>query len=258
MIRTRKLNEQEARMYAELISIKEILANFPTGIVSYVSDTYDLWKVCSEIFPLIKNEILSRNGKLVIRPDSGDPVDIVCGTIKQEWQNEQATLPQEKGVVELLWDIFGGTVNSKGYKVLDSHIGVIYGDSISRERAESICQRLADKGFASSNIVFGVGSYTYNYNTRDSLGIAIKSTYCEVDGVPREIFKDPVTDNGIKKSARGLLKVESLNEEYILQDRVSQNEENSGELKEIYVDGKLLKDYTLSEIRERLESKMKN
>lgn len=261
----------------ELDGFKRILDTFPTGIVSIVSDSFDLWEVCTTFCKTLKDQILSRNGKLVIRPDSGDPVDIVCGVETKDINGElyhvddiaepyhgkylvrvdskpiKPNSPEIKGVVELLWDTFGGTINSKGYKVLDSHIGVIYGDSISRERAESICQRLADKGFASSNIVFGVGSYTYNYNTRDSLGIAIKSTYCEVDNVPREIFKDPVTDNGIKKSARGLLKVESLNKEYILKDRVSQNEENSGELKEVYVDGKLLKDYILSEIRERLE-----
>jgi nicotinamide phosphoribosyltransferase len=260
----------------EIDAFERILDQFPSGIVSIVSDSFDLWEVCTTFVTQLKDKILSRNGKLVIRPDSGNPVDIVCGIETKDINGElynvddiaepyhgkhlvmvgskpiKPNSPEIKGVVELLWDVFGGTINSKGYKVLDSHIGVIYGDSISRERAESICQRLADKGFASSNIVFGIGSYTYNYNTRDSLGIAVKSTYCEVNGEEREIFKDPVTDDGIKKSARGLLKVELIDGNYVLKDRVSKEEENEGELKVVFENGKLLKDYSLNEIRQRL------
>lgn len=78
--------------------------------------------------------------------------------------------PEDKGVIELLWDTFGGTINSKGYKELDPHIGAIYGDSITLDRAEQICNRLEKKGFASTNIVYGIGSYTYTYNTRDTEG----------------------------------------------------------------------------------------
>lgn len=236
----------------EIEAFERMLDLFPEGIVSVVSDSFDLWEVCTTFMVKLKDKIIARNGKLVIRPDSGDPVDIVCGTMEQERQNEQAVLPQEKGVVELLWDVFGGTVNSKGYKVLDSHIGVIYGDSISRERAEAICQRLADKGFASSNIVFGIGSYTYNHNTRDSLGIAIKSTYCEVDGESRDIYKDPVTDSGMKRSAKGLLRVDLIDNEYVLRDSVSKDEEKEGELITVYENGKLLVDHTLQQIRDRL------
>jgi nicotinamide phosphoribosyltransferase len=238
----------------ELDAFERILDQFPTGIVSIVSDSFDLWSVCTDFCVKLKDKILSRDGRLVIRPDSGDPVDIVCGTLKQEWKSENPTLPQEKGVVELLWDVFGGKINSKGYKELDPHIGVIYGDSISRERAASICERLAIKGFASNNVVFGIGSYTYNYNTRDSLGIAVKSTYCEVDGVPREIFKDPITDDGIKKSARGLLMVDiDENGDYILKDRVSEKEEKMGYLTPVFLDGQLLEDYELGMIRAKVD-----
>jgi nicotinamide phosphoribosyltransferase len=260
----------------EIEAFERILDLFPTGIVSVVSDSFDLWKVCTEFCSNLKNKILSRKGKLVIRPDSGDPVDIVCGIetvdvngelydikdVAERWPGDHLVRdgskpicpnsPEHKGVVELLWDVFGGRINSKGYKELDPHIGVIYGDSISRERAENICSRLASKGFASSNVVFGIGSYTYNHNTRDSLGIAVKSTYCEVEGVPREIFKDPVTDDGVKKSARGLLKVELENEEYVLRDMVSPEEEKNGELRHVFLDGHLLVDWTLEQIRERL------
>jgi nicotinamide phosphoribosyltransferase len=262
----------------ELDSFDRILDIFPSGIVSIVSDSFDLWEVCTTFVTKLKDKILSRDGKLVIRPDSGDPVDIVCGVeyVEHEGrkysQRDGSWLDNEhfvlnypmakpltdnecKGVVELLWDVFGGTTNNKGYKVLDSHIGVIYGDSISLERADAICKRLERKGFASNNVVFGIGSYTYNYNTRDSLGIAVKSTYCVVNGENRNIFKDPVTDDGLKKSARGLLKVEVVNDEYVLFDEVSIEQENEGELKTVYENGKLIVDHNLKDIRDRLQNK---
>ena len=240
----------------EIVAFERMLDLFPNGIISVVSDSFDLWLVCTFFMIKLKDKILARNGKLVIRPDSGDPVDIVCGvnTAGPDYDKNYAvyTVEQTKGVVELLWDAFGGTINSKGYKVLDSHIGVIYGDSISRERAEAICRRLEAKGFASNNVVFGIGSYTYNYNTRDSLGIAVKSTYCEVDGEARNIFKDPVTDDGMKKSARGLLRIDLVEGEYVLRDEVTEEEEAGGELKVVYENGKLLVDHTLQEIRNRV------
>lgn len=134
---------------------------FPKGILSIVSDTFDLWKLITEYLPANKEAIMARDGKLVIRPDSGDPVDIVCGTYRgseyQKLENRDKWTPQEKGVIELLWDIFGGTINEQGYKVLDQHIGAIYGDSITPERQVQIYERLAAKGFAATNIVLGIG-----------------------------------------------------------------------------------------------------
>jgi nicotinamide phosphoribosyltransferase len=186
----------------ELGSYRRLLTDvYPNGLVSVVSDTWDLWNVLTVVLPELKDEIMARDGKLVIRPDSGDPADIICGDrLPVIWP----ITPAHKGVIELLWDTFGGTVNAKGYKELDSHIGAIYGDSITRERANDICQRLAAKGFASSNIVFGVGSYTYQFQTRDTFGFALKSTAVTINGEERAIFKDPVTDTGgVKKSLTG-------------------------------------------------------
>ncbi|CAL2083426.1 Nicotinamide phosphoribosyltransferase [Tenacibaculum sp. 190524A02b] len=219
---------------------------YPKGVVSIVSDTWDLWKVLTEYLPNLKQEVLNRDGKVVIRPDSGNPVDIICGNPNGK------TIEEQKGVVELLWDIFGGNTNSKGYKELDTHIGAIYGDSITLERAEQICERLKQKGFASTNVVLGIGSFTYQYNTRDTFGFAMKATYGEVDGEGREIFKDPVTDDGTKKSAKGLLKITLENGVYKLNDQVNWKEENKGELREVFKDGKLLIDDTLQDIRKRL------
>jgi nicotinamide phosphoribosyltransferase len=252
----------------------------------------------------LKEEILARkDGKLVIRPDSGDPVDILCGDRGHSWnrtdykelqdengnylvdfygeleynEGKVVTPNQYKGVIELLWDVFGGTVNEQGYKVLDPHIGAIYGDSITIERADEICRRLEAKGFASTNVVLGIGSFTYQYNTRDTFGFAMKATYVEIleekitdygnpgDEVPvrvkvgREIFKDPITDDGMKKSATGLLQVTRLKgahgvSNYVLRDKVSWEEENEGDLKPLYLNGTFVNTTTLTAIRERLKT----
>lgn len=221
---------------------------YPNGIVSIVSDTWDLWKVLTEYLPALKSEILARDGKVVIRPDSGDPVDIICGNPNGKTEIER------KGVVESLWETFGGTVNNKGYKELDGHIGAIYGDSITLDRATQICERLKEKGFASTNVVLGIGSFTYQYNTRDTFGFAMKATYGEVDGVGRAIFKDPITDDGTKKSAKGLIKIIKENGVYSLVDQVTWEEEKEGEMKEVFRDGKLLIDLTLKEIRATIKT----
>ena len=164
----------------ELGTFKRLMQTYPKGILSVVSDTWDLWNVITNILPKLKEQILGRDGKLVIRPDSGDPVDILCGLNTRDKEVSHTHNDAEyKGVIELLWDIFGGTINSQGYKVLDSHIGAIYGDSITTERAEEICRRLESKGFASTNVVFGIGSFTYQYNTRDTFGFAMKATYVD-------------------------------------------------------------------------------
>ncbi|HIP33687.1 MAG TPA: nicotinate phosphoribosyltransferase [Crocinitomix sp.] len=220
---------------------------YPNGIVSIVSDTWDLWKVLTEYLPNLKQEVLARDGKVVVRPDSGDPVDIICGNPNGK------TIEERKGVIELLWETFGGVTNEKGYKELDSHIGAIYGDSITLDRATQICERLKEKGFASTNVVLGIGSFTYQYNTRDTFGFAMKATYGEVAGEGREIYKDPITDDGTKKSAKGLMKIIKENGEYKLIDQVSWEEEKQGELREVYRDGQLLIDEKLSEIRLRVK-----
>ena len=235
----------------EVETFRRLLETYPTGILSVVSDTWDLWKVCTEHVVTLKEEILARNGKLVIRPDSGDPADILCGDLELSPANLS---PARKGVIELLWDVFGGTINEQGYKVLDTHIGAIYGDSITIERANEICKRLEAKGFASTNVVLGIGSFTYQYNTRDTFGFAMKATYVEVDGVGREIFKDPITDDGTKKSATGLLSVVQINDDKIqLVDKVDWGLEEKSMLQTIYKNGEYFNTASLEEIRSRLK-----
>jgi nicotinamide phosphoribosyltransferase len=161
-----------------------------------------------------------------------------------------------KGAIELLWETFGGTVNDKGFKVLDEHIGLIYGDSITLERADDILNRLKDKGFASSNVVFGVGSFTYQYITRDTFGMAIKATYGEVNGVGQNIQKDPATDDGTKKSLCGRVMVYKDKDtgNITVKDRCDDREETLGMLKTVFLNGKLTKFTTLEEVRERIAS----
>ena len=294
--------------------IKKLVTEiYPTGIVSVVSDGYDYWNVILNILPKLKDEILARPvnefgmSKVVIRPDSGDPVRIICGynyltavdVIDLENQcdvlytNDKLhtadqvvkmtdgrfykfeveyyrdadgvrsveigeEIPEHivMGSVQCLWDTFGGTVNNKGFATLDSHIGLIYGDSITLARAEEILKRLSARGFASDNIVFGVGSYTYQYNTRDTLGFAMKATNIVVNGKDMPLWKDPKTDDGTKRSAKGLLFVYAHvgTGKLTCQDQMTRRYERGGELKTIFLDGKMVNTKTLEEIRLKLKN----
>lgn len=158
-----------------------------------------------------------------------------------------------KGAVECLYDIFGGDVNAKGFKTLNQRVGVIYGDSITLSRADAILKRLMDKGFSAANIVFGVGSYTYQYITRDTFGMAMKATFGVVNGEDREIFKDPATGDGVKKSAKGLLRVEKIDGKFVLFDQQDWESETQGDMYTVFYNGKLIYKQTLSDIRARLK-----
>lgn len=242
----------------EAETIRRLMKVYPTGILSVVSDTWDFWNLVGNILPVLKDEIMTRDGKLVIRPDSGDPVKIICGDITASYSNPHAI----KGLIESLWDTFGGTVNAAGYKVLDSHIGAIYGDSITLTRAAQICEGLKAKGFASTNIVFGIGSFTYQYNTRDTFGFAMKATSVTINGDEKQIFKNPKTDSGIKKSQKGrviVFKEEGSEEIKFLDNLTSDDVEEYSNInmhKEIFRDGKLLVDDTFANIRARLDSQV--
>lgn len=252
---------------AEWLNLKRWLRLYGEGILSIVSDTFDLWKLITFILPRLKDEIVLRNGKLVVRPDSGDPVDIICGTYQPHHgdYNQRNQNPEFKGVIELLADGFGYTINEQGYKVLPSYIGAIYGDSITLDRQIEIYERLAAKGFASTNIVLGIGSYTYQYNTRDTCGFAAKGAWFEtkenVEGAGLDelleifgnnIYKDPITDDGTKKSLKGFQLVYlDENGEYQVESEVSEERAYSSEniLHVIYNDGDFYNETTLTKVR---------
>ena len=273
-------NSEDPRLEAEKAYLGRLLNDvYPSGFFSYVSDTYNLWDVCTKVLPSHKDKIMSRDGRVVVRPDSGDPVDILCGyntkTFFDDYKGidkpvrlrDESDTPYyneiNKGVIELLWETFGGTVNSKGYKVLDSHIGCLYGDAITLERAQEICERLEKKGFASSNVVLGIGSYTYNMNTRDTFGFALKTTYGVVNGKELLLYKDPITDDGTKKSQKGrviVLRDENGDLTYIdnlykseWEKRVNNGED---ELRTVFKDGKVMNTQSFDMVRATLKHEL--
>lgn len=260
---------------------------YPSGFVSIVSDTWNLWDVLTKIAPSLKAEIEARDGRVILRPDSGIPERIICGyrvkdvdvlpSTISKWMEINATDDDEcdalrtldgrvfdlhgkelseneiKGCIRLLDEHFGSTVNEKGYKVLNPKVGLIYGDAIYYERAQNICELLKQMGYATTNIVLGIGSWTFQYNTRDTFGIACKATWAQVNGTARELFKDPITDDGTKKSARGLLCVYKDTDGTLrLKDRCTREEEEASLMHVVYEDGVAtnLQDYR--EIRKRL------
>jgi nicotinamide phosphoribosyltransferase len=233
--------EAEAALFHRLLDL------YPGGIVSVVSDTFDLWNVLEFILPVFKAQIEARDGKLVIRPDSGDPEKILCGNPAGR------TVAEQRGVIPLLWETFGGTTNTKGFRELNSHIGAIYGDSITLDRAEAILSNLKRQGFAASNVVFGVGSYTYQYVTRDTFGSAMKATWAEVNGKGVNLFKDPVTDDGTKKSATGRLAVLGGDgEDLYLVEKADYQTEAQSLLKPIWRDGRFIVHQSFDSVRENL------
>ena len=236
----------------EVSFVKRLLTEiYPNHSFSMVSDSYDYWNLVDNILPQVKEEILAHNGFISIRGDSGDPVQIVTET------------------VEHLWNIFGGTVNSKGYKVLNSHVKAIYGDSITPQRCEAIYDILVRKGFACNNVNLGVGSFSmqcleefdghdtaFRPYTRDTYGIAVKATYAEdKDGNPIMIFKNPKTDTGkFKKSQRGCCCVTFDGDKYSYVDGLTFAEHNTDDncLIPVFANGTMLKEYTLNEVRQNL------
>lgn len=230
----------------ELPTFRHLMTTHPDTMLSIVADTTDFWRNIRETLPQLKAQIMARpdNAKVIIRPDSGDAFSIICGDPLADSEHEQ------KGLIECLWDIFGGSINTKGYKVLDSHIGAIYGDGINFDKMMRILEGLKAKGFASSNIVFGVGSLTYQNNTRDTLGFAVKATSIIINGVEKAIFKNPKTDKGLKKSQKGRVKVLSPD---LVVDGLTAQDDFSDDLLELrFENGRLVNPTNFNQIRQRL------
>ncbi|HAU87911.1 MAG TPA: nicotinate phosphoribosyltransferase [Lachnospiraceae bacterium] len=284
----------------EKTQISRLLSTiYPNRSFSMVSDSYDYWNLVTNILPELKDQILRHNGTLFIRGDSGDPVEILAGkeiydvedieledpfeynfgdilydTSKQKYYTvekdsfiEYELTPSDRGTVWCLWQIFGGTINSKGYKVLDSHIRAIYGDSITPIRARRIYERLMKNGFACNNVTLGVGSFSmqclqesenkYQPYTRDTFGIAVKATYAEdKDGNPIFIFKNPKTDpDSIKKSQKGCCCVFDSEVGLQYKDGLTWAESQKNNLLEtVFIDGSIVKPQTITEIRERVNT----
>jgi len=237
----------------EITMIKRLLTEiYPHNTFTMVSDSYDYWNLVNNILPQCKEEILNHDGIFMVRGDSGDPVEVVTKTVFK------------------LWDIFGGTVNSKGYKVLNPHVKAIYGDSITLARAWQIYTILKENGFAACNVSLGVGSFSMQCFesfdaagnsilspfTRDTLNFAIKATYCETrDGLCVPIFKNP-KEMAFKKSNKGCIAVYRDDDGNLFaQDQrtfAEVSDDRDNQLIPVFRDGKMLMEYSLSSIRNRL------
>ena len=232
----------------EITFVKRLLTElYPNTSFSMVSDTYDYWNMIDNIIPACKDEIMSHNGKLLVRPDSGDIVYITIETIQR------------------LWNTFGGTVNDKGYKVLDPHIGLIYGDGCTINKVTEIYKELEHLGFAATNVVFGVGAFCFHalfdpHNkmtviTRDTFGMAMKATYGEFGDKRLFIYKDPKTDKGnLKKSHKGCCAViKNQDGTFSCEDKhYGMVPEEKTELKTVFIDGVVNRLQTFRDIRENL------
>ena len=252
----RKLGFTDNILDAEKESIKDICTRlYPKGIVSYVSDSEDYFGVIGKILPELKDVILSREEdslglcKFVVRPDSSPktPLEIICG--------DPATTDtyENKGTLQILWEEFGGTINEKGYKVINPKVGIIYGEAIDIELQDKIYETMVSQGWCVSNVLFGVGSWGYlDRSSRDSYSQALKGTDSIVNGEQISMQKNPKTALNSKKSAKGLLRVELEDGKYVLYDQQSPEQEQQGELQTVFKDGELLRKTTLSEIRQRV------
>lgn len=271
----RQATPEEKIEIGEFLYFKRLITEiYPTGIVSLVSDSYDFWRVIENFLPKLKNDILARDGRVVIRPDSGDPVDIICGLrtnshfhtrmkegkyyccynpFDDNAEYVEVSEGQYYGAYYMLGKIFGWNTTSNGYRYPSTKVGLLYGDSITLERQKQIYMRLENAHMAACNLVLGVGSFSYQYASRDSLGFAIKATACVINGELKEIFKHPKTDDGTKNSLKGLIAVYQDDKgKYYAVDQVSEKEEQKGCLETVFLNGILTKDYSLSEIRKRI------
>lgn len=233
----------------EITLLRRLLTEiYPNASFSAVLDSYDYWNIIDNVLPQLKPEIMAHNGCMLMRGDSGDCVEVVTKTVFR------------------LWDIFGGTVNSKGYKVLDPHVKAIYGDSITLQRCEEIYEILKNAGFACSNVALGVGSFSFQCVeedgilkpfTRDTFSSCIKATYCEINGEPHPIFKNP-KDGGFKKSQKGCCVVRAdVNGELSFDDGYTWAEASGhryNKLVPVFRDGVLLKEQSLTEVRNVLHN----
>lgn len=232
----------------ELDYIINMIAKHPTGIISLVADTYNLWRFITKYLPIVRDLILARDGIFVVRPDSGNQKDIICGN------QSLATEAERKGAIRCMMDIFGYSVNSKGYMVSNPKVGLIYGDGFYWDRYVDVLETMKQQKLASSNLVVGIGGLLLQNQSRDTQGFTIKAIYSEdEDGTHNELFKDPITDPG-KKSLMGLLRVEKVGNEFHTYDHQTKEQEAQGELITTFENSKIVRRFTLDQVREELES----
>jgi nicotinamide phosphoribosyltransferase len=218
--------------YNESQAYENMLRQYSSGVVSIVADSYDVFYACKNLFgDVLKGLILSRDGVIVIRPDSGDPNTVV---IK---------------VLEILWDSFGGIINDKGYKVLNPHIRVIQGDGMTPQTIVTLLQRIMDYKFSADNITFGMGGGLLQHCNRDTLKFAFKCSAIQKDNEWHDVFKHPITDAG-KNSKKGRMKL--VNSDLIGFTTVPENDKREDELQVVYENGIIYHRENFEQIKRRV------
>jgi nicotinamide phosphoribosyltransferase len=226
----------------EVKAMENMLDAYPTGLVACVSDSFDIIRACRDYWGTeLRDKILNRDGRLVIRPDSGDPVQ----TLKQ--------------IFHILWNKFGGVTNEKGFKVIDPHVRVIQGDGVNYESISDICDMMIEEGFSIENIAFGMGGALLQKVDRDTQKFAFKCSSITINGEEVDVRKNPIEINekgervqSFKKSKAGRLKLENG------QTIEHSHDEIGDEMVEVFLNGKVTKEWTFEEVRERAKIKIEN
>jgi nicotinamide phosphoribosyltransferase len=225
----------------EVKAYENMLDAYPTGIRACVSDSYNILRACEELWGgKLREKVLNLNGRLVIRPDSGDPVQTL------------------KKVFHILWDKFGGRTNSKGFKVLDDHVRVIQGDGVNYESIIEILDMMVEEGFSAENIVFGMGGALLQKVDRDTQKFAFKCCSITINGEERDVQKHPLEVDkygniiqSFKTSKKGHLKLVKTANGF---ETIQNCKDDEGDVMvKVFENGHLLVDYTFDEIRQRAE-----
>ncbi len=217
-------------------AMENMLTQFPEGLVAVVSDSYDIYNACRQIWGYELNDrVMRRNGTVVIRPDSGIPEEVVCK------------------VMDILGEayIFHNRKNGKGYYVLPDQVRVIQGDGIDYESTGAILEALKKAGWSADNIAFGMGGALLQKLDRDTQKFAFKCSSVTVNGEERDVYKKPKTDRG-KNSKAGRLQLIMRGDSYRTVREECAN--GRGMLQEVFRNGALLRKTAFSEVRENAES----
>lgn len=222
-------------------AFENMLDAYPTGLVACVSDSFDIIRACGMYWGgILRNKIMQRDGRLVVRPDSGDPVE----TLRQ--------------VFKILWNRFPGTTNNKGFKVLHSNIRVIQGDGVNYESIQDILNMMIEEGFSVENIAFGMGGALLQKVDRDTQKFAFKCSHIVIDGEEVDVRKNPIEINekgervqSFKKSKTGRLKLIKTEDSYQTIEKAQ--DETDDILVTVFEDGLMIKEWTFEEIREKAQ-----
>jgi len=221
----------------EVDAYRNMLKQFakPGALVACVSDSYDLWNACSNLWGgVLKQEVIDSGAVVIIRPDSGNPSEVVLKT------------------AQLLEEKFGSTINSKGYKVLNN-VKIIQGDGINERSIQEILDNLLSHGFSATNIAFGMGVQLLQILNRDSLKFAMKCSSITVNGEERDVFKSPITDTGKNSKAGRLDLIEYAPKGNFQTIRLEKGEEYTffSSMSTVFENGNLLLDDSFQNIRKR-------